>query len=150
MADFNRMVAHFLDGKVLKGTSQNFLPSRPSFQMRRADTGAPVTIEWRALKAVFSVKDFVGNRLRQDIQGFVRGPAENAHGNKIAVRFADNELLCGYTHAYAPGRDGFFVFPSDPNNNILRVYVLRHATREIGVGPDADRMAKAASRPHAA
>ena len=33
MSDINRVVAHFLDGRLVKGTTQDFFPNRTSFHM---------------------------------------------------------------------------------------------------------------------
>ncbi len=62
----------------------------------------------------------------------------------MAVRFKDGELLCGYTLTYMPGREGFFVFPSDAQSNNLRVYVLAAATATIKTGPAAEALAQQA------
>jgi hypothetical protein len=62
------------------------------------------------------------------------------HGKKIAVRFKDGELLCGYTLTFTPDREGFFVFPADPGSNNQRIYVITASASEIKAGPAADAM----------
>ena len=62
--------------------------------------------------------------------------------DKIAVRFKDAELLCGYSLSYSPERVGFFLFPADPGSNNMRVYVMIFAVSEIQVGPAAEQLAK--------
>jgi len=142
MGDLTRVVARFADGKVLKGSTQDFFPNRPSFHLIPADGGAAVEIRCKQLKALFFVKTFEGNRTRKDVPGFVAAPPETAQGKKIAVRFRDNELLCGYSLSYTPDREGFFVFPADAGGNNTRVYVVTAACAEVKAGPAAEILAQ--------
>lgn len=142
MAEVNRVVAHFTDGKLLKGTTQDFFPNRPSFHLQPAAGGPAVEVRCKTLKALFFVKEFAGDPQRRDLRGFLAAPGETAHGKKIAVRFRDGELLCGYSLSYLPDRDGFFMFPADSGGNNLRIYVLTAATTEVKVGPAADVLAQ--------
>ena len=142
MSTTNQVVAHLLDGKVFKGTTEDFFPNRPNFHLRLVGSGAVKEVECRTLKAVFFVKDFEGNPRHRDIQSFVRESGGANQGRKIAALFKDGELICGYTLTYAPEREGFFVSPSDPGSNNLRVYVLAHATQEVKVGAEAEAMVR--------
>ena len=58
------------------------------------------------------------------------------------MRFKDGELICGYSLAFSPDREGFFMFPSDVGANNLRVYVLTASASEIMAGPAADALAQ--------
>jgi hypothetical protein len=140
MPESNKVVAHFSDGRVLKGSTQNFLPNRPVFHVLPAAGGAVVEVRCEQLKALFFVKDLAGDPRRRDLRGFLAAPGEAAHGKKLAVRFADGELLCGYSLAYQPGRSGFFVFPADSAGNNLRIYVVAAATADVKAGPAADAL----------
>lgn len=142
MSELNRVVAHFLDGRVLKGTTQDFFPNRASFHMQPADGSPTEEVRCKTLKAVFFVKDYAGNAQRRDLRGFIESPGETAQGKKLAVRFKDGELLCGYSLSYLPDREGFFMFPSDTGSNNLRIYVLAGATVEVKSGPAADALAQ--------
>jgi len=142
MGEATRVVARFSDGKVLKGTTQDFFPNRPSFHLIPTEGGNGLEIRCKQLKAVFFVKSFEGDAKRKDVRGFIAAPAETAQGKKIAVRFKDGELLCGYSLSYTPDRDGFFVFPADAGGNNLRVYVLTAAATEVKAGPAAEVLAQ--------
>jgi hypothetical protein len=142
MSELIRVVAHYMDGKLLKGTTQDFFPNRPRFHLQPADGGTAVEVRCRALKALFFVKEFAGNPRRRDLRGFLASPGETAQGKKVAVRFKDGELLCGYSLSYLPDREGFFVFPSDSASNNLRIYVIIAATAEVKAGPAADALAQ--------
>ena len=138
----NRVVAHFLDGRVVKGTTQDFFPNRPIFRILPVGAGKDAEIQCRQLKAVFFVKDLAGDENRRDIQGFVDGPGETSKGKKVAVRFKDGEFVCGYSLSYSAERVGFFLFPSDPGSNNLRIYVMTYAATEVRAGSAAEAMAQ--------
>jgi len=142
MSEAVRVVVRYLNGQVLKGTTQDFYPNRPQFHLLPADGGEPVAVRAADLKAVFFVKTLAGDRERKKLRGFVAAPAESAQGKKIAVRFKDGELICGYTLSYTPDRDGFFVSPADIGGNNIRIYVLTKAAVEIKAGPAADALAQ--------
>lgn len=138
----NLIVARYADGRVLKGTTQDFSPNRGIFHVHPDGARESIELRFRELKAVFFVSSLVGDPARQDIRGFVDGPIETQKGKKIAVRFRDGELLCGYTLSWTPDREGFFVFPADTAGNNQRVFVITAATREVKAGPAADILAK--------
>lgn len=146
-----KVVVRYQNGDVVKGTTQDFFPNRPVFHLLPLSGGAAIEVRARELKAVFFVKDFDGRPERQDLPGFLAGPGSTSHGRKVAVRFKDGELICGYSISFTPGRDGFFVFPADVETNNSRIYVLLAAVREIRIGPAAEVLANAARQdPHAA
>jgi len=138
MAELTRVVARFADGKTLNGTTQDFFPNRPTFHVLPVGGGAGTEIRCRQLKALFFVKTFEGDPDRKDLPGFVSAPPETAQGKKIAIRFKDGEILCGYSLSYAPDREGFFIFPSDSGGNNTRIFVMTAATAEVKAGPAAD------------
>jgi len=142
MMPTNRVVAHYLDGRVVKGTTQDFFPNRPIFRVLPVGAGKETEIQCRQLKAVFFVKDLTGDENRKDLRGFVDGPGETAKGKKIGVRFKDGEFLCGYSLSYSFERVGFFLFPSDPGSNNLRIYVMTYAAVEVQAGAAAEAMAQ--------
>ena len=143
-AETTLVIVHFMDNRLLKGTTQDFFPNRPQFHLLPVEGKGTVEVKSKDLKAVFFVRDLNGNRDRQDIRGFLAQPGENAHGTKIAVRFKDGEIICGYSLSYTPGREGFFLFPADSGSNNLRVYVVTIGAAEIAAGPAADRLAQRA------
>jgi hypothetical protein len=145
----NKVVARYLDGRVLKGVTRDFSPNRVSFHIEVHGTGEVVELRCRQLKALFFVRSLDGDPTRQDLRGFVEGPAETAQGRKIAVRFRDNEFVCGYTLSWSPDREGFFMFPSDAGGNNHRIYVIAGSTDEVKAGLQAEALAQrmlAASR----
>ena len=127
----NKVVVRYLDGRVLKGHTNDFLPTKDSFHLTRLDEPAakPVEVHLRELKAIFFVRDFTGNPQHIDRKEF--DPSQPLMGRKIQVLFKDGELLVGTTQGYQPGRTGFFVTPADPESNHYRCFVISGATREV-------------------
>ena len=139
----NLVVARYADGRVLKGVTQDFSPNRGLFHVHApGDDSNAVELRFKQLKALFFVSSLDGDPSRQDVQGFVQGPAETQQGKKIAVRFKDGEFMCGYTLSWTPDREGFFLFPADPNGNNQRIFVITAATAEVKAGPAAEVLAQ--------
>jgi len=139
MAELNKVVARFADGTLLKGTTADFHVAKSSFHINPVNGGASVDVSVRSLKALFFVKDFKGGPHASGLKGFAVS-AGSAGGKKIAVLFKDEELLCGYTLAYVPGREGFFMFPADGNTNNTRIFVVNAGVAEVRVGPEAEQL----------
>ena len=144
MAEMNLVVARFLDGHLVKGSTEDFFPDRPMFHVQSRGAGAQ-TVRMRDLKAVFFVRDLQGNSGHNKSREFPPDEVRE-QGRKIAVLFKDGELLVGHTLTYLPGKQGFFVFPADRRGNNLRVYVLSEAAKQVKVGPAAEQLAKITPR----
>lgn len=129
----NQVVARFRDGRVVKGITNDFLPTRDVFHVLEAAAGGapaqPVIVRFADLKALFFVRDLAGNPGHEGTNDFTRGQA--VPGRRIRVIFADGEVLAGTTQGYSAGRTGFFVTPVDSKGNNERVFVLAGATREV-------------------
>jgi hypothetical protein len=128
----NQIVARFQDGRVIKGVTSDFLPTKDRFHVTPPDAapGAkPLEILMNGLKAVFFVKDFQGHPDYHEAAQF--DSSKPAAGRKIRVVFQDGEVLLGTTQGYQPGRPGFFLIPADAKSNNERCYVVASAAREI-------------------
>ncbi len=128
----NKVVVRYLDGRVLKGVTSDFMPNKDSFHLtpRDAKPDAQIhTVTIKDCKAVFFVKDFLGKPEYQDKKEFQAD--KTVGGRKIKVVFNDKEVLVGTTQGYQPGRPGFFLFPADPESNIDRCFVITAATQTI-------------------
>jgi Family of unknown function (DUF6982) len=128
----NNVVARFTDGRIVKGTTADFFPTKDFFHVSVATAPAgakPVEINKNDLKALFFVKDFTGNPHHVERNEF--DPSNPPAGRRIRVEFSDGEVLVGTTTGYQPGRQGFFVVPADAGSNIDRCYVVMAATRKV-------------------
>lgn len=127
----NKIVARFADGRILKGSTADFVPTKEHFHVSAADGARgskPVRVSLGELKALIFVKDFAGNPRHEEAKEF--GPISPA-GRRIRVVFRDGEVLVGTTLGYQPGRLGFFLVPVDPASNMERCFVIASATAKI-------------------
>lgn len=128
----NKIVVRYQDGRVLKGHTGDFLPTKPVFHLTLADAAKdakPLEVQIAEVKAIFFVKDFVGRSDRKKVQEFPTG--KPVVGRKIRVIFQDGETLVGTTQGYDPTRPGFFVVPADPASNNDRCFVVSRATKNV-------------------
>ena len=128
----NKVVVHYLDGKIIKGQTIDFLPTKPTFHVSLIDAPPntpPLEINISGVKAIFFVKDYVGNSRREEILGF--SVDKPAIGRKIKVTFRDGEVLVGTTQGYDASRPGFFIIPADPDSNNDRCFIVASATRQV-------------------
>ena len=124
-----KVVAHYLDGRTLRGSTQDFRPEGDSFHLLPSEGGGiPTSVRLNDLKALFYVRDF-GLQRRQVERA--RRFGDPKHGQKTIVEFRDGEKLWGYTEQYAPGSRGFFFTPADPNENNVRIFVVNTSVRQI-------------------
>jgi len=124
----NRIVARFADGRMLKGTTQDFAPAKDAFHVILSEGGSrPVKVAVGDLKAIFFVKDLVGNPGYREAGEF-KGPVT---GRRLQVTFHDGEVVAGSTQAYHPDRPGFFLVPADPQSNNERIYVVSRAVGSV-------------------
>ncbi len=127
---WSRIVVRYLDGRLLKGFSQDFHASRQHFHLSPSIDGVvhrPVLVPMSRLKAVFFVRDFDGRPERQKRQTF----DEPLPGRRIEITFLDDEVIVGATLGYRPDGTGFFITPADSTGNNLRVFVIPGAIRHI-------------------
>lgn len=124
------VIARWQDGQVLKGTTHDFAPTRPTFHLAtRSEAGSrTLEIPLNALKAVFFVKSFEGDAQRHARYDF---DATKGQGRRVVVTFTDGETIAGFTVGYNPERPGFFLIPADSNDNNARVFVVNAAVRNL-------------------
>lgn len=122
----------FFEGPILtsgratvKGFTRNFFPNKPSFHLTPLESeGAtnPVEISLDRLKAIFFVRDFVGDKTFREKNR--PGEGEKPLGRLIEVTCRDGEVIVGTTTGYDPKRSGFFLFPVDGNSNNTKAYIV--------------------------
>ena len=129
----NRVVARYLDGRTVKGTTADFLPTRASFHVIPSGQSGTaiqaIDIRIADLKAVFFVKNLAGDAAYNEGKAFA--PDVRAMGRKVQVEFKDGETVVGTTQGYQPDRPGFFVVPVDPRSNNDRCFVVMAAVKEV-------------------
>jgi hypothetical protein len=147
MSQSNLVVARYLNGSVVKGSTSDFYPDHALFHIQVRGGANTVPVKMTDLKAVFFVKDLVGNPSHEKARQF--GPIDPGltQGKRVAILFKDGELLLGYTLSYTAGRQGFWLSPVDRGGNNIRIYALCGSAKQIKVGPAADELAVSAPKP---
>jgi hypothetical protein len=126
-----KVVVRYLNGKVLKGFTQDFLPNKDRFHLHPPDKTSREAVEvlTKDLKAIFFVQDFAGNPQYDERKKYLE--AEKPQGKKVEVTFVDGETLVGSTLGYDPKRPGFFLFPVDPKSNNIRVFAISPSVKNV-------------------
>jgi hypothetical protein len=134
----NRIVVRYKDGKLRKGYTHDFTPVSQIFHLID-EAGNIHDIDCKDLKAVFFVRSLVGNRDYNEKKRFEEVDCTGLRGLKIKVTFMDGEVLRGMTLSYNKERKGFYIVPIDPETNNERIFVIADATKDVKVGPGAEK-----------
>lgn len=137
MAPDQKLAVRFQNGKVLKGSSNNFSTNRDIFHltlMNQSSANQTIQISFSALKGVFFIKDFLGKKEYQEDKGFSK-PGKTFYGNKTVVHFKDGEILYGFTQSYAPDRLGFFLYPYDSQSNNIKLFAIHSFVSKVEFPP---------------
>ncbi len=127
---FLKVIVRFKDGSVKKGTAQNFSPENVLFHLLTS-SGQTLPVRMEELKAVFFVKDYLGNKLHKDINKISRNNFHEGKGRMVKIIFSDDEMIVGYSTGYSPNRQGFFMIPADQKGNNERIFVITSATKRV-------------------
>ena len=129
----NKIVVKFKDGKIVKGWSTDFGPNKEIFHLHPLEGNGKeiLEIEISSLKAVFFVKDYIGDKDYKKVRTFEDAPKGIPSQRKIVIIFKDGENFYGTTHSYNPEKKGFFVYPIDPKDNNDRVFVINPAVNSV-------------------
>ncbi len=124
-----KLVVHKKDGTIYKGVTQDFDPHREAFHFLPAEGGGiPVRMELAEMKALFWVKDYIGNRQHVSQHSFAK---VDRAAERTVVTFQDGEEIWGTLTGDADGKLGFFLIPADAEDNNLRIFVVRSALKDM-------------------
>ena len=119
----NKIVARYADGRIQKGFTTDFSPSRAIFHLTDRIDQKTEVVYVNKLKAVFIVKEFDGNPNYHEASDF--DDSQQVYGAKLRVHFIDGEILVGVGMGYNPNKIGFFLTPCDPNSNTIRAFLIQ-------------------------
>lgn len=125
-----KIVVNMLSGVVHKGVTHDFSPRQGAFHVLPAEGGGvPIRVSMSEMKAMFWVKDYLGNRefvARRDF-----GPKAPTAGKRAILEFADGETMWGTVTEDDPSVPGFFFVPADEQDNNLKIFVVRKSLKEL-------------------
>ena len=129
-----KAVVKYQNGDIIKGWVEDFRPDRelfllfPLFEYSKKER---IEIKFSSLKAVFFVKDFIGNKDYKKVRTFNVDLKITPSQRKLIVNFSDGENLYGTSHTYGRYKVGFFVYPIDPEDNSERIFVVHSAVDNV-------------------
>jgi hypothetical protein len=129
----NTIVARYLDGRLLKGTSLDIHPSRPTFHVRPPGERA-VKVNLAELKAVFYVRTLEGDASRAEDLTPNPEDSRSRGSNLVRLQFQDGEVMVGLSNGSPSGRPYFFIVPVDARSNNLRILVNQAAVASLEEG----------------
>jgi hypothetical protein len=122
----NKIVARYLDGRLIKGIALDIDVTRPKFHVRPPE-GKAVEVQLRELKALFYVRTLDGDPEHQESKTPDPNDARGRSSTVVALTFKDGEVMVGHTIGNPMNRPYFFIVPVDPLSNNIRVLVNRAA-----------------------
>lgn len=129
-----KAVVKYKNGEILKGWVEDFKLDRESFiffPLFEYSQQERMEINYDSLKAVFFVKDFIGDKNYKKVRTFNVDLKITPSQRKLIVNFADGERLYGTSHNYGRYKVGFFMYPVDPKDNSERIFVVHSAVESI-------------------
>jgi hypothetical protein len=124
-----KLVVHKKDGSIFKGITQDFDPARDEFHFLPGEGGGvPMLMRVSEMKALFWVKDYLGNRQFVAQRVF---DGDQSEQKRAIVTFNDGEEIWGILDGDADAEPGFFLFPADSADNNVRIFVVRSALKEM-------------------
>ena len=124
------VVLRFRDGHLTKASlTRNFTPLDFAVQARGAD-GEKIQVNISDLKAVFFLKD---PRRREAEMQFGTRITEDPQGAPARVEFFDGEIIHGIVHEYRMEDSGFFLYPTSPESNNDKVFVVARSITTLSL-----------------
>jgi hypothetical protein len=130
----NDVVAHFLDGSLVKGVSLNIDPGKPTCHIRTPEKGM-VEVRLADLKALFFVRSFDGDPVRRDESRLASDDPRRIGAHPVEVEFRDGERLVALTPHFPLTRNLFYALPADRTSNNERVLVNQAACVAVKAAP---------------
>jgi len=130
----HKAVIKFQNGEIIKGWVENFNPNRDIlfiYPLKEYSNKDKMDIKVNSLKAIFFVKDFVGNSEYKKVRTFEGHDWVMPTQKRIIVHFKDGEKIYGTSYSYNPTKIGFFVYPVDRNDNNIRIFAINSAIEKV-------------------
>jgi len=127
-----KIIARYLDGTILKGTTHNFQTTGAPFHLLPSGYGSsakPTVVDIKKVKAIFFVDNFEGKPAYQERKKF--NHSDTPQGRRVEIKFIDGESLAGAVSQYSPLALGFFLFPVDRDSNNQKVFVVNSSVKDV-------------------
>ena len=125
-----KVVAHFLDHRIVKGTTVAIDPSKPVCHIHTEENGMQ-EVELAKLKALYIVRDLAGRPDYREASDPDPTDLRLCGSREVYILFRDGEHLTGLVNGQRSARRLFWVLPIDPKSNNIRILVNRSAVLGI-------------------
>jgi len=144
MSDREKMVMRLNDGSLLKGYLKDFAPTQADVIVEEAEGAKTRPVRIEEVKAVFFVRSFEGDNTYREKKAY---GISKPKGQKVLIKFRDNEFLVGFLDGDVPwdkgfflsrqdrGVKGFYILPVDEDANNIRVFVVTSSVIDVTVVP---------------
>ena len=129
-----KVVVKYQNGNIIKGWVEDFRSDRDTFILHplvEFSQEERLKINFDSLKAVFFVKDFMGDKDYKKVRTFDVDLKITPSQRKLIVIFKDGENLYGTSHSYGRYKIGFFIYPVDPKDNNDRIFLIHSAVESV-------------------
>ncbi len=125
------VVLHYRDGSTRRGELlREFSPGGDFVEVKTPD-GQDLRVEFEGLKAVFFIKD--PRRRDLEVQISSMDMVKPTSGASARVEFFDGEVVHGRVAQYSVEEHGFYLFPTAPESNNERIFVIVQALKTLYV-----------------
>ena len=124
------IVAHMLDGSILKGVSLDVDAKKPTCHLRPRH-GEPIEVVLSLTKALFFVKTEEGSSEYNEVKQPSEGDVRLVGAKRMKATFADGEEIVGLTNRFPPITPYFYMLPIDPVSNNVRILVNKAAVKAM-------------------
>lgn len=125
----DKLILRMKDGTMIRCTTR--IPFSAAYEKVTVidDNGEVHKIPLNQIKAIFFVKDFMGNPHYKAGKEFTEGSPKA--GKTVTVEFEDGEIIKGKALNFNEDKNGFFLYPADPLDNNEKVFVIKSSTKNI-------------------
>lgn len=128
-----KIVIRYLDGRVEKALALRAMAFNRSAFQAITDGGEVKSYPLAQLKAVFFVKDLVGDASYHEKKEL--GAGSPRIGYEVKVTFHDGEVIVGRSMNPTFDDHGFYMEPADPRSNNRRLFVVRANVASVEIKP---------------
>jgi len=130
------VVLHYRDGSTSRGRlRREFSPGDQAVEITTSED-EDIRVKFEGLKAVFFIKD--PRRRDIEVQISTMDIFKPASGAVARVEFFDGEVIHGRVAQYSVEEHGFFLFPTSPESNNERIFVVVQSLKTLYVETLAD------------
>ena len=128
-----RVVARYLDGRLVKGETFDLDPAKPTCLIHSPDRQSSITVTLSELKCLFIVRDHTGKPDYKETKSVDPGDPRARGARWLEMKFLDGEVVVGLSTNYAEGRPIFAAVPTDTQSNNIRILVNRGALESVTI-----------------